>query len=85
MATAAEGCAAVLFAACRCMPIPKDCGASGKSCCPGNAIQPITNASAPAPKPVCNDGSYCFYTPTPDASGWSSPPYSSPANLLGEY
>eukprot|EP00775_Hariotina_reticulata_P009346 gene9346-9509_t len=65
------------------MPLPKNCGASGKSCCPGNAIKPITDSTASPPKPVCIDGSYCFYTPTPDGSGWSSPPYSSPANLLG--
>lgn len=67
-----------------CMPVPKDCGKPGKSCCPGNAKAAI-NAAFLTPKPTCDSGSHCFYTPTPDASGWSSPPYSSPAGaLLGE-
>lgn len=66
-----------------CMPVPKPCGTDGQSCCPGNMVEAITNATA-TPMPYCSDGSFCFYTPTPDASGWSSPPYSSPANLLGK-
>jgi hypothetical protein len=67
-----------------CMPVPKDCGQPGKSCCPGNDKKAITDAKA-TPKPTCGGGSYCFYTPTPDASGWSAPPYASPAgSLLGE-
>lgn len=68
-----------------CMPVPKDCGQPGKPCCPGNAKTATTGATAATPKPTCAGGSYCFYTPTPDASGWSAPPYASPAgSLLGE-
>jgi hypothetical protein len=67
-----------------CMPVPKDCGQPGQSCCPGNDKTAITDAKA-TPKPTCGGGSSCFYTPTPDASGWSAPPYASPAGaLLGE-
>lgn len=67
-----------------CMPVPAKCGQPGESCCPGNAKAAITDPKQTS-KPTCESGSYCFYTPTPDASGWSSPPYSSPASsLLGE-
>jgi hypothetical protein len=67
-----------------CMPVPKDCGKPGRSCCPGNAAAAITDPDA-TPKPTCSSGSYCFYSPTPDASGWSAPPFASPAGpLLGE-
>jgi len=67
-----------------CMLVPAKCGQPGESCCPGNAKAAITDPKQ-TPKPTCGSGSYCFYTPTPDASGWSSPPHSSPAGpLLGE-
>lgn len=67
------------------MAVPTDCGKAGKPCCPGNAASPVKDAKAPAPLPTCSDGSYCLYTPTPDASGWSAPPFSSPAaSLLGQ-
>jgi hypothetical protein len=66
------------------MPLPKDCGKASKPCCPGNAAKPFVDPRKTA-KPTCSDGSYCFYTPTPDASGWSAPAYASPAgSLLGE-
>jgi hypothetical protein len=69
----------------RCMPLPKDCGKAGIPCCPGNAAKPFTDPKV-TPKPTCSDGSYCFYTPTPDASGWSAPAFASPAgSLLGEH
>lgn len=69
-----------------CMPVPKDCGQPGQSCCPGNAKAAITDPKAATPKPSCASGSYCFYTPTPDASGWSAPLYASPADsLLGTW
>uniref|UniRef100_A0A383V6H8 Uncharacterized protein n=1 Tax=Tetradesmus obliquus TaxID=3088 RepID=A0A383V6H8_TETOB len=67
----------------RCMPLPADCGKAGKPCCPGNAAKQITDLKN-TPKPTCNDGSYCFFTPTPDGSGWSAPAFASPAGpLLG--
>lgn len=67
------------------MPVPKDCGQPGKPCCPGNSHAAITDAKAATPKPTCASGSHCFYTPTPDASGWLAPPFASPAGpLLGE-
>ncbi|KAF8062806.1 hypothetical protein HT031_004136 [Scenedesmus sp. PABB004] len=68
----------------RCMPVPKGAGRAGASCLPGNALKPVASAAAATPKPVCADGSTCFFTPTPDASGWSAPPFASPAGpLLG--
>jgi hypothetical protein len=67
-----------------CMPVPKDCGKPDQSCCPGNAATAITDPDK-TPKPTCSSGGYCFFTPTPDASGWSAPPFASPAGpLLGE-